>query len=163
MRFLVSLLTVIVLSGCALIPGNVSFKQSQVDGTKSLYMMPGWFGSMKIGASKNSSMDTGSFYLTIVVPWLCSYNQPTLVVFKIDDELFHFQGGRVSCEIDASSQQKETSTYISVKREFITKLINARIAYVKWGSSEQKMSRGPTTAHSGLQKFLAEADRNGLK
>lgn len=163
-------------TGCALmgasIPGGIAVVDSSYDGTREIYMNPGWAnndlsGSLKIGARKNSKMAPGEAILIVRNDMIRNFSSGENFFVKIDGKERRFSpiSAHSECAISTKSDTAHCSQEYYVEMAYFEQMIASKDVQFKlllrdglYSEGSLKNS-GVSTARSGIQDFLAKVQQ----
>ncbi|MBU0633611.1 MAG: hypothetical protein KKB82_03760 [Candidatus Omnitrophica bacterium] len=171
MKKIVLILGILVLAGCATLPGSITENVTGFDKTKEIVMKEAWVGNVAniaLGLYWTSKMDRDKVILVAMVQGAYIFADKDSLQFNIDDNIFTFNSIDTMTNIETREGVYNSVAYIpsencSTKRyemtkDFIKKLLDGKDVWVKVNLSqdyvESKFSVDvPMGARNGFRKF----------
>ena len=143
----------------------MTVSESKFDGRIEVSLEPGWLWSskVKLGLFWNSDMDKDELIMRAVYGGAELIADGESLHFNVDGELFHFESFDETTDLDIDSAGTSSSKRYRVTRRFVEGLLEAERVVAKLDLdqtyAEGVLKGGPTTAKSGMKKFLAKIDK----
>lgn len=161
MKYLI-VITTLIITGCAnlplsqTLPGSVSDTKSEIDGSKTLYMNPGWLFNtpMQLGLVMFSTNKT-RILLTAKLTGIHKIEKTDSLAFNIDSEVVKLSADDEKTEHSVERTTKWSSKTYVINKQLLEKIVNAKRVFVNFGGIEADFSKGgPTTAKNGFNDFF---------